>query len=170
MPDSLSIELRRVAEGAVERSGRLPEAAALWAGGEFVFVRPPTISFAAVSSASGGIQISGELDALVRLTCRRCLAEREERFLVPLEFRLEPGVEPGSEDEGIFALRPEGDVVNIAPIVREELILALPEFPECRAECLGLCPHCGVNLNEETCGCGSSEPDPRWEKLRKLRA
>jgi uncharacterized protein len=169
MPDSLTIELRRIAEAAIERSDRLPAAAALVTGGESVLVEPPTVSFVAQSSASGGIQVRGELDAHVRLTCRRCLAEYEDRFVVPLEFRLEPGLEPGAEDEGVFALRPDGDVVDIGPIVREELSLAMPEFPECRAECRGLCPSCGVNLNEATCECGSSEPDPRWETLRKLR-
>jgi uncharacterized protein len=169
MPDSLTIELRRVAEAAIERSVRLPAAAALVTGGEFAFVEPPTVSFVAQASASGGIQVRGELDALVRLTCRRCLAEYEEGFVVPLDFRLQPGLEPDAEDEGVFALRPDGDVVDIGSMVREELSLAMPEFPECQAECRGLCPSCGVNLNEATCECGSSEPDPRWETLRKLR-
>ena len=169
MPDSLTIELNRIAEAAIEKSDRLPAAAALVTGGELVFVEPPTVSFVAQSSASGAIQVCGKLDAHVRLTCRRCLAEYEDRFVVPLEFRLEPGLEPGAEDEGVFALRPDGDVVDIGPIVREELSLAMPEFPECRADCRGLCPSCGVNLNEATCECGSSEPDPRWETLRKLR-
>jgi uncharacterized protein len=169
MPDSLTIELSRIAEAAIEKSDRLTAAAALLTGGELVFVEPPMVSFVAQSSASGGIQVHGELDAHVRLTCRRCLAEYEDTIVVPLEFRLEPGLEPGAEDEGVFALRPDGDVVDIAPIVREELSLAMPEFPECRADCRGLCPSCGVNLNEATCKCGSSEPDPRWETLRKLR-
>jgi hypothetical protein len=96
MPDSLTIELRRIAEAAIERSDRLPAAAALVTGGESVLVEPPTVSFVAQSSASGGIQVRGELDAHVRLTCRRCLAEYEDRFVVPLEFRLEPGLEPGA--------------------------------------------------------------------------
>ncbi len=168
MPDILTIELRRIAEAAIERSERLP-AAGLVTGDEVAFVEPPTVSFVAQAGASGGIHVRGELDAHVRLTCRRCLAEYEEGLVVPLEFRLEPGLEPGAEDEGVFALQPDGDVVDIGPIVREELLLALPDFPECRAECRGLCPSCGINLNEATCECGSSEPDPRWETLRKLR-
>ena len=168
MQDSPTIELRRVAEAAIERSERLPAATAPWAG-ELDFVEPPTVSIVAQSSASGGIQVRGELEARVRLTCRRCLAEREESFVVPLDFRLEPDLEPGAEDEGIFALRPEADVVDIGPIVREELLLAMPEFPQCRPDCRGLCPSCGVDLNEATCECSSSEPDPRWETLRKLR-
>lgn len=167
MFDSLTIGLRRVAEGAVERSGPLPAAGSLWTEGEFV--EAPAIAFVARSSASGEIRVRGAIDVRVRLTCRRCLAQREERLVVPLDFRLEPGLEPGAEDEGVFPLRPAGDEVDIGPIVREELLLALPEFSECRPECRGLCPRCGIDLNQATCECGSSDPDPRWETLRKLR-
>ena len=53
MPDSLVIELRRVAEAPIERSERLPAAATLWAEGEFALVEPPTVSFVAEASASG---------------------------------------------------------------------------------------------------------------------
>ena len=67
-------------------------------------------------------------------------------------------------------LEPVGDVVDISSIVREELLLALPEYSVCRPDCRGLCPRCGIDLNQSTCECGSAEPDPRWEKLRKLRA
>ena len=119
MPDSLTIEWRRVAEAAIERSGRLPAAAALVTRGEFAFVEPPKVSFVAQSSAGGAIHVRGELEAHVRLTCRRCLAEYEEGFVVPLDFRLQPGLEPGAEDEGVFALQPDGDVVDIGPMVRE---------------------------------------------------
>ena len=90
MPDSLTIELSRIAEAAIEKSDRLPAAAALLTGGELVFVEPPTVSFVAQSSASGGIQVRGELDAHVRLTCRRCLAEYEDTF------RRSTGVQAGA--------------------------------------------------------------------------
>lgn len=169
MPDVLTIELRRVAEGEVERSGPVPAAAA-WTEGAFELVGVPAITFVAGSGASGEIRVQGELEADVRLTCRRCLAERRERVLVPLDFRLEPGLEAGAADEGVFPLEPVGDAVDVSSIVREELLLALPEYSECRPDCRGLCPRCGIDLNESACECGSAEPDPRWEKLRKLRA
>jgi uncharacterized metal-binding protein YceD (DUF177 family) len=103
MPDRLTIELSRIAEAAIEKSDRLPAAAALLTGGELVFVEPPRVSFVAQSSASGGIQVRGELDAHVRLTCRRCLAEYEDTLVVPLEFRLEPGLEPTAKGSSRFS-------------------------------------------------------------------
>jgi uncharacterized protein len=42
--------------------------------------------------------------------------------------------------------------------------------PLCRADCSGLCPTCGKDLNEGQCNCERTEIDPRWAKLSKLAA
>jgi uncharacterized protein len=72
----------------------------------------------------------------------------------------------------------EGDVrpipygareLNIGDAVREELILALDPFVLCDPTCRGLCPRCGVNLNQQTCSCVTEESDPRWDVLRALK-
>ena len=43
-----------------------------------------------------------------------------------------------------------------------------PSVPLCRPDCLGLCPTCGADRNEEPCTC--AEPgDPRWAALDVLR-
>jgi len=39
----------------------------------------------------------------------------------------------------------------------------------CRSDCKGLCPHCGRNLNVESCDCAASVTDPRWSALGDLR-
>jgi len=61
-----------------------------------------------------------------------------------------------------------GKVINLDPVVREQLLLALPSYPVCQDDCKGLCPVCGVNLNERDCGCDRRVPDPRWAALEKL--
>jgi uncharacterized protein len=53
-------------------------------------------------------------------------------------------------------------------MIREELILAVPEYVLCREECRGLCPRCGKDLNEGPCAC-RPEPDPRWAALEALK-
>ena len=90
-------------------------------------------------------------------------------FEVPFSFIMEARLEPDAADEGVYPLRPEGEVVDLRPMIREELLLVVPEFPVCREDCRGLCPRCGTNLNESECDCRSAEADPRWEALRKLR-
>jgi uncharacterized protein len=60
------------------------------------------------------------------------------------------------------------DEIDLEPLARETVVLELPQAPLCREDCLGLCPHCGVDRNEGTCSC---EPprDPRWSVLDELR-
>src|SRR5574341_1254798 len=58
--------------------------------------------------------------------------------------------------------------VDLRPAVREELILAVPRFVECRADCRGLCPRCGKDLNAGPCGCPPAT-DLRWAALASLK-
>ena len=60
-------------------------------------------------------------------------------------------------------------VMDLAPLLREEVILAVPMGVLCRSDCAGLCPVCGQNLNEGTCDCEQDDIDPRWAVLRAQR-
>jgi uncharacterized protein len=73
--------------------------------------------------------------------------------------------EPTQADEETFT----GKKIDLDPVVREQLILALPPYPVCADGCKGLCPVCGTNLNERECGCERKVPDPRWAGLEKFR-
>jgi len=46
-----------------------------------------------------------------------------------------------------------GETVDLEALVREQIILLAPLKPLCSEGCRGLCPTCGVNLNQETCSC-----------------
>jgi uncharacterized protein len=62
-----------------------------------------------------------------------------------------------------------GKVIDVDPVVREQVVLSLPMCPVCQESCKGLCSVCGANLNERDCGCDRHVPDPRWAGLEKLR-
>ena len=59
--------------------------------------------------------------------------------------------------------------LDVAAIVWEQFVLALPPNPLCRPDCKGLCPECGANLNEGMCACSRDEGDPRMAVLRGLK-
>ena len=61
------------------------------------------------------------------------------------------------------------EYADLTDEVRQSIILALPTYPVCRPECLGVCPSCGKNLNEGSCGCKREETDDRWGALEGLR-
>jgi len=73
--------------------------------------------------------------------------------------------EPKQVDEETYA----GKEIDLAPVLREQLILTLPPYPVCKDTCKGLCSVCGTNLNERECGCERKVPDPRWAGLEKFK-
>jgi uncharacterized protein len=114
-------------------------------------------------SLSDGIVVDGSVRADFRGDCRRCL--------VPLTGSVEVEVHELYQvvltDPDAFPI--ENDQIDLAAMVRESVLLDLPDGPVCRPDCAGLCPTCGRDRNEEKCGCIESRPDPRWAALDAIR-
>jgi uncharacterized protein len=62
-----------------------------------------------------------------------------------------------------------GKTIDLDPIVREQVLLALPMNAVCREDCQGLCAQCGQNLNEKKCGCETKVADPRLAPLANIK-
>jgi uncharacterized protein len=131
------------------------------------------LALAAPLAISGRLSAAGEgkyywqamLKTVVRAECRRCLAPVD----VPIAESLGLVFVNEGEDEGgedCYPVPRRAAVVDLSEAVREELLLAAPQFVECREDCRGLCPRCGADLNAGPCGC-APEMDPRWEALTK---
>ena len=54
-------------------------------------------------------------------------------------------------------IKQPGEIIDLTQSIREDIILTLPQKYLCVAECKGLCPQCGQNLNEKECGCKKVE-------------
>ena len=50
----------------------------------------------------------------------------------------------------------------------DNLFLHFPLISLCKPDCLGLCPICGTDLNEQTCSCSRNIPDIRFGLLEQL--
>ena len=59
--------------------------------------------------------------------------------------------------------------LDLKEIIREQILLNLPEQVFCTPDCKGLCPKCGANRNLIDCNCNETEIDPRWAALKNLR-
>ncbi len=79
---------------------------------------------------------------------------------------LELTMDASDADLELYGYR--GDEVDLEPLFRDLLLLAVPFAPLCEAECKGLCPSCGINRNRTTCQC-TPAIDPRWEALKNFR-
>ena len=115
------------------------------------------------SSTNDGIVVDGSLTVGHRGACRRCLRPVEgERSIEIHELYQETRSDPDA-----FPI--ENDQIDLRPMIRESILLDVPDAPLCRLDCPGLCPVCGVDLATETCACETTSVDPRWSVLSELR-
>ena len=128
-----------------------------------------------VSFYRAGMELffSGSLKTRTGAVCARCAEDFDAPGNRPFRFVLSPkaiGYDADSlrAEDLEFSLY-EGDEVDLSPLIREQVLLALPTRPLCREDCRGLCPHCGINLNHSTCDCRVENLDPRLEALRSLK-
>ena len=118
-----------------------------------------------VTRTKQGLLVEGELSAVTMTDCMRCLE--------PIELILEPEftelyVFNKTADSDSDLKYPETGIIDLAPVVREYMLLEIPIKPLCQPECLGLCPICGENQNEHVCEHEEEVIDPRFDVLRTL--
>ncbi|MBC7811758.1 MAG: DUF177 domain-containing protein [Burkholderiales bacterium] len=116
-----------------------------------------------LSRTKEGILVRGWLQLGVLDECYRCLDS------VPREIKIEL--------EELFAYQTptitefnitDAGIIDLAPLIRAEVLIADTRGVLCRPDCAGLCPDCGINLNHATCDCEANRVDPRLAKLKEL--
>jgi uncharacterized protein len=116
-----------------------------------------------LSRTKEGILVQGTLHLGLEEECTRCLddvlvdepLEVEELYQYPAPVDSEYGI---GEDA----------MLDLAPLVRAEAIIAASHGVLCREDCKGLCPECGANWNRTACNCADRAIDPRLAKLKQL--
>jgi uncharacterized protein len=115
-----------------------------------------------LESVVEGILVSGPLRGVMVLTCARCLKPFDEEFDLDVQELYVP--EAGAEDDEYPLV--EGEI-DLEPMIRDAVVLAMPFAPLCRPDCLGLCERCGGDRNLGECSC-PPEVDTRWAPLLEL--
>lgn len=89
-----------------------------------------------------------DVEAELETACVRCLDD----FFLPVSIEFEELYQfPSRYREETDLVLSEDGYIDLKPLFREYLILALPIKRLCKPDCKGLCVVCGVNLNETTC-------------------
>ena len=157
---------------------QLADLVALQESDACVFKGPLTVKLRVIPSA-GMFLVEGHIQGTASLRCGRCLASAD----TPLSstFRLSfartiPGGDTDSpiemrelQSEELGVVLFEGDEIDFRDVLQEQVIMAIPMQPLCRAECSGLCARCGANLNDGPCGCTGNDVDPRLAILKTLK-
>ncbi|MBI3073259.1 MAG: DUF177 domain-containing protein [Deltaproteobacteria bacterium] len=128
------------------------------------------------------VLISGEMTTDLVATCSRCLSDYPFPVKSELSFVLIPKsdlllakkkvdetdgavVETEASQEDTYT----GGSIDPTPLIREQLLLLLPEYPVCRPDCKGLCAGCGRDLNSDACVCAPKNFDSPFAALKKLK-
>ncbi|HMK73853.1 MAG TPA: DUF177 domain-containing protein [Myxococcaceae bacterium] len=147
----------------------------------------PSVLHAQLRRTSSGVLLEGSAELPLVAPCKRCLAE--VHLSVPVRFTLNLVPAEETDDRGAEAVAEEtdadssgsfelveadqdtyrGKTIDLEPIVREQVLLALPMQVVCREDCRGLCGMCGQNLNEAACQCESKRVDPRLAVLKDIK-
>lgn len=122
------------------------------------------------------ILISIKISYLYEEECNRCLETTTNKVDTELFAKL---VEGNKESEYIIdedsdsednsyedVLYYENNNLDLKDYILEQVILSLPMKTICKDNCKGLCPKCGINLNNSECECVYEDIDPRLEVLK----
>jgi uncharacterized protein len=147
------LELHRIVVSKTYASGALD-----YQGAEFRQVAPLKVD-AVAELAGSEIRVRGHLGTLLEACCDRCLGpvpipvERDfDLYYRPLQaIAREEEIEIPADELGVGFF--SGDGIELADVVREQVILSVPMKVVCRDDCQGLCPVCGANRNVVKCHC-----------------
>jgi len=116
-----------------------------------------------------GVLVTGSATAELVGECVRCLEPITDKMSAPFqELYVYDDIDhdPDEDDE---TRRLEADLVDLEPLLRDAVVLALPFQPLCTEDCPGLCAECGARLADDPGHTHEAPIDPRWAGLTQLQ-
>lgn len=115
-----------------------------------------------------GVLVTGTATAELAGECARCLDpigdDVDVRFQ---ELFVYDDQDYSDGDDEVSKL--EDDLLDLEPLLRDAVVLALPFQPLCEDDCPGLCPECGARLKDDPDHTHEEPIDPRWAGLAALQ-
>jgi len=141
--------------------------AKLW--GENPFVKPVHV-IGSVTNRAGIVTVRYSVSYTKSGACSRCLTPMENDCADSFEHIILENLNKSDTPADVndeFILAVDG-VLDMDELVSADVLLSQDYTMLCSDECKGLCPKCGINLNESVCSCSTREPDSRFAALFKL--
>ena len=118
-----------------------------------------------------GVLVTGAATVTLVGECARCLESIDDELDVTFQELFvysDQGSHQAEDEEDDGASRLEGDLLDLEPLLRDAVVLALPFQPLCQEDCPGLCTECGVRLADAPGHGHDEQVDPRWAALQQL--
>jgi uncharacterized protein len=120
---------------------------------------------ARVTRTGQGLLLQVKMRSSITAECVRCLKDFDQPLSVDFT-ELYAFTKDQVTESGLLV--PETGKIDLASLLREEFLLAIPISPLCKVDCPGLCPVCGEDLNEGDHDHADELIDPRLEALKAL--
>lgn len=111
-----------------------------------------------------GVLVTGTARVPLSGECSRCLDPLTSEIEVDFQELFFYSAEDAGEDDQLL----DGELLDLEPVFRDAVVLALPLSPVCGDDCPGLCAECGVKLAEAGPDHGHEKIDSRWASLQGL--
>ena len=136
-------------------------------------VEPPAVS-GEIRPKGQRLRVTGTVSGRVQVECDRCLkpvelavdSKFDVEYVTAEDYQAQQALELTEADLNLSVF--DGEGLEIDELVKEELLLALPDQVICSEACRGMCAVCGVDKNSIDCECETREVDPRWSGLKEL--
>jgi len=156
---AVTFNVRHLEEKPLHLEGEVtPEELELEAGDELVHPAGPLRYDLDLEMIDKGILVQGELSLPLNCECARCLKPMQQRLTLD-DWTTHLAL------EGEEAVKVTNDVVDLTPLIREDILLAFPQHPLCEPECKGLPNPWKDAAQSEQAGGNSAA----WSELNKLK-
>lgn len=111
-----------------------------------------------VTNTGTALLVTGTVRGTGTTACSRCLEEFAIEVVGDVEgfFVIKGEDRPKDMDEDEFDFLPDDNVIDLEPLLKAAVLFDLPLLPLCDDACQGICPDCGINLNNEQCSCAAA--------------
>lgn len=163
---ALKINISKLSEGIYDYSLQT-EPSQLLLGD--AFTSPVSVNIK-LDKSSTQIYLKTEISLNGNFTCDRCLIDFTSNILTSADivYMFEARSLKSDPLNDIQILSPDTNYIDISEDVRQYILLAIPIKILCSENCRGLCPSCGIDLNQSQCKCQNDTYDPRWEALSRI--
>ena len=132
-------------------------------GGRYPIQKPVVVT-GDVRNTAGMLLLYFQASTVLSSVCDRCMKAFDNPKTVSCQYMLAEEVQDEENDDIILL---ENDEFDLGDLARTAFILEMDTKTLCSEDCKGLCPKCGADLNQGSCGC-QPDADPRLAVLAKL--
>lgn len=113
-------------------------------------------------------KLEAETSVTLAIPCDRCLKDVDTKLILKIKRDIDMTEE--TDEEAVLEREQmvEGQDLLVDNLIYHEILINLPMKILCREDCKGICRKCGQNLNEGSCGCDTTELDPRMAAIKDI--